>query len=206
MGTVHTSTSSTASQRWCCQHSCASLRPRNIGPAREARNFSAESDERARSRGVDVTPANPGDEHPAGGGMAQVDQVGQVRPFVQLDGAAILTICRNATVPSCMRVPPELGGASSGSRSGPAAAVVRPPRWIGPGSRTRRPPARRGDRTQCPRRSAPIRPGRRRRPVRVGTRRWWRLPAARCSSCGTIPSSSTASRSCRAPIRLTPRG
>ncbi|CKR73373.1 Uncharacterised protein [Mycobacterium tuberculosis] len=42
--------------------------------------------------------------------------------------AAIFTICRNATVPSCMRVPPELGDASSGSRSAVArstAAVIR---------------------------------------------------------------------------------
>ena len=36
--------------------------------------------------------------------------------------AAIFTICRKATVPSCMRVPPELGEASSGTRSAVARA------------------------------------------------------------------------------------
>jgi hypothetical protein len=45
-----------------------------------------------------------------------------------LTAAAIFTICKNATVPSCMRVPPELGDASSGSRSAVArstAAAIR---------------------------------------------------------------------------------
>ena len=51
----------------------------------------------------------------------------------------IFTICRNATVPSCMRVPPEAGSAISGSRSAvarstarasrsPAATPIDPPR------------------------------------------------------------------------------
>ena len=39
--------------------------------------------------------------------------------------AEIFTICTNATVPSCIRVPPETGAASSGSRSAVARSTAR---------------------------------------------------------------------------------
>ena len=74
-------------------------------------------------------------------------------PCAPAIAAVILTIWTNATVPSCIRVPPDAGAASSGSRSAVARSTAasparpRPARSTRRGSRTRRrrpPPGGRG--------------------------------------------------------------
>ena len=118
-----------------------------------------EADQRARLGDGDVPERAPGGDHAAGGGVAQVDEVGQAGlPCAPRRPRVILTICRKAAVPSCMRVPPDAGAASSGSpsRGGPLDGGDEPlgrgaRRSTRPGSRTRRRPRRPGGRAGCPR-------------------------------------------------------
>ncbi len=74
-------------------------------------------------------PSEPHDANtPPVVGWRRYTRYGRCARLCSSTAAAILTICRNATVPSCMRVPPELGEATSGSPSAVArstAAVIR---------------------------------------------------------------------------------
>ena len=63
-------------------------------------------------------PSEPHDANtPPVVGWRRYTRYGRCARLCSSTAAAILTICRKATVPSCMRVPPELGEATSGSRS-----------------------------------------------------------------------------------------
>ena len=64
----------------------------------------------------------PGGEYAAGGRMTQVDEVGQACRW-RATTAEIFTICKKAAVPSCIRVPPDAGEATSGSRSAVARST-----------------------------------------------------------------------------------
>ena len=86
-----------------------------------------EADQRPGLGDRQVPQRRPGGEHPRGGGVPQIRKVRKVRGLVPETAAVIFTICRNAAVPSCIRVPPEAGRRS-------AAAVRRwPARSCGPG-------------------------------------------------------------------------
>ena len=160
-------------------------------------------------------PSEPHDANtPPVVGWRRYTRYGRCARLCSSTAAAILTICRNATVPSCMRVPPELGEATSGSPSAVArstAAVIRS------AAATPIEPARKSNSqaTKATRRPntvpSPVSTDSS-RPVlaaaAASSRRYSSLPSTTSGVVSQLrkdPSSSTVSRRAMAPIRLTPQ-
>src|SRR5271166_1275291 len=161
-------------------------------------------------------PSEPHDANtPPVVGWRRYTRYGRCARLCSSTAAAILTICRNATVPSCIRVPPELGEANRGSRSAVArstAAVIRSAAAIPID------PARKSNSDAI---TATRRPWTRPSPVTTdssspvasraaASSRAYPGPAATASGVvsqlANDPGSSTASRSSDARIRLTAQG